>query len=1436
VIKPANILAKEQRMRATAANADELRKIEGIFHSALKCAPKELGAFLDSACGENELLRQKIEALLSSDQQATDFIEKPPTAFAARVIEDEATETDSLIGRTIGHYKITQHLGSGGMGEVYVALDTRSERKAVLKLLPARFTSDPERIKRFQHEARALVAFNHPNILTTYEIGEEESTYYIVSELIEGETLRQRLSRERLGLKEAIDITIQVASALSAAHQAGIVHCDVKPENIMLRRDGYVKVLDFGIAKLAAQELPSRIEPQEAISLVTTHVGSILGTVRYMSPEQARGERVDHRTDIWSLGVVLYEMVTGLPPFSGATPQDVISAALTSEPAPIVRQGTKVPFKLREIISRALRKDREERYDSMHEMREALQSLWHKLELSHESGGNNWLANPRRAAAIAVLILLAVSIAVFTLVHSRALRLATSAPRSIAVLPLDDRGASESDRYFAQGIQHELISQLSRIEDLKVISQGSTQRYQHGKRNPVEIAKQLGVNYLLEGSVERTGKAIRLEMHLSNPAVRAQLWTATYNRPLTDIFAVESEITTNVAGALEVRVSGDDAHAFASTPTHSSEAHELYLRGHYLAEKRDEQDVKKAIDLYEQAIEKDSTYALAYAGLAEAYVLLPGWGNETRIQRCYAIAKTAAQKAVAIDPTLPEAHIGLALAVVHQARDFTRAQEELERAIDLAPNSAYAHYLIGYLVYAAEGDLDHAIAEIKRAVELDPLSPIVNSNLGVCYLLAHRYQEGLAQLQKTQKLNPTVFFVYDHLGWALALTGHLDEAIETWKHGYSIGHHYQALAELAYGYAIKGDRDQALKVVARLRDLEQHGTRFWPLGHAYIELGLGNKQEAIAWLERGAAENDSAILSLIKTLPVLDPLRGDPRFEHLVAELVPKSSPVVEDKHGIAVLPFENLSDEKANAYFADGIQDEILTRLSKIADLKVISRTSTQRYKSSPASLREIAQQLGVGHVLEGSVQKAADKVRISVQLINATNDSHVWAETYDRKLIDTFEVESDVAQKIASMLEAKLTGQEKAAIAARGTENPQAYETYLRALALNNSQSDADNARMRDLFREAVQLDPNFAEAWSWLTVMESLRYFFPEESPAQKERARNAAETALRLAPDSADAIGSMGLYYYYVEKNYDEALRWLDRARAIAPNDWKSISATSLVKRRQGKLDETIALQERGAELDPLNVSIWMDLAWSYRGQRDFEHERAILDRALTISPNDANILAQKAETYLAAGDVEKSWQMVRDLKFGPTDNGVDIALRIVVARRDYDGAIRRITAMRESGKEPRLFQAVDRAVVGQLRFAQGGLVAAGALLHQAEGELAQLRDQHEGGMIVLDTLIQVEACLGRRDEVERIGEQLRVMRRLDKWTYPFADLCIATAYAQMGDADHAVSLLDNALHQTYAGAITPAYLRLDPRYDPIRNDPRFERLANEPGPR
>src|SRR5213592_1763433 len=410
------------------------QRIEEIFLAAVEQQPDQVSAFLDTACGGDAVLRREVEALLASDQRASRFIEKSTVGLATKIIENRQAKL--LIGQTIGHYKISESIGTGGMGEVYLATDITAGRKAALKLLPLRFTGDAERLKRFQQEARAVVALNHPNILTVYEIGEDHSIHYIASELIEGETLRDRLARGRMPLSEAVDVAIQVASALAAAHEAGIVHRDIKPENIMLRPDGYVKVLDFGIAKLAEEELPTSMPKNEALLLVETNLGSILGTVRYMSPEQARGGHVDKTTDIWSLGVVLYEMLTGHAPVTVDTPPDVMSSILEKEPRPLTKYTAHVPADLQQIISKTLRKDRCQRYDSAHELLQALKDLRRKLEADLErAAAPLWLRWARSPAAL--VLALTIAAVALALPFYRHRNLTTSSPpdKSIAVLP-----------------------------------------------------------------------------------------------------------------------------------------------------------------------------------------------------------------------------------------------------------------------------------------------------------------------------------------------------------------------------------------------------------------------------------------------------------------------------------------------------------------------------------------------------------------------------------------------------------------------------------------------------------------------------------------------------------------------------------------------------------------------------------------------------------------------------------------------------------------------------------------------------------------------------------------------------------------------------------------------------------------------------------------
>ena len=537
------------------------------------------------------------------------------------------------------------------------------------------------------------------------------------------------------------------------------------------------------------------------------------------------------------------------------------------------------------------------------------------------------------------------------------------------------------------------------------------------------------------------------------------------------------------------------------------------------------------------------------------------------------------------------------------------------------------------------------------------------------------------------------------------------------------------------------------------------------------------------------------------------------------------------DSKSIAVLPFESLSEDKNNAYFADGIQDEILARLCKIADLKVISRTSTQKYKSAPSNLREIAQQLGVANILEGSVQKAGDQVRITVQLINALNDSHLWADTYDRKMIDIFSVESDVAQKIAASLEAKLTGREKSEIAARGTNNPEAYDAYLHALALSNRQGIQDLGELIKFGRRAVELDPNYAQAWVLLAVGESQKYFYPEQTEAQLTRARTAAETAMRLAPDSAEGPAAMGVFNYYCLRNYDAALAQLQIAHERAPNDAHTLLAIGLVKRRQGKIEDSITVQQEAARLDPLNEDVWTNIGRGFRGLRRFEEARTEFERARSIGPNDLEIPAQIAETYVAQGDLATAWKIMEPLSFPPTERGFGTKFFTLIFQRRFDEAERMISRAMTGKDLPPLFRTISHSALASLRIARGDRAGAQPLLSQAESELNRLRADGDNSVLLRDALLGVEAELGHRDEVQTIANSLVETTRNDAWQFPREEEAIARAYVTLHDFDRALPLIEHALHMPAVESLTTAYLRLDPLWDPIRNDPRFQKLTN-----
>jgi serine/threonine protein kinase len=721
-----------------------LQTIKEIFHAALDCEPHQLNAFLDETCAGDEVLHAKVEALLASHRQAGNFIEAPVAALAASIFENGCA--DVLLGQTIGHYKISKRIGSGGMGEVYLASDINAGRKAALKLLPTQFTGDAERMKRFEQEARAVVGLNHPNILTIYEVGGDSSLRYIASELIEGETLRQCLGRESMQLSEAVEIAIQVAGALAAAHEAGVIHRDVKPENIMLRPDGYVKVLDFGIAKLAEQEVPVTMAEEEALLLVETNLGSVLGTVRYMSPEQARGAPVDRRTDIWSLGVVLYEMVTGHAPFTGDTPGEVMSSIREREPLPLTSYVAHPSAELQQIINKTLRKDREERYQNAKEMLEALKNLRHKLEFTAESERStktpSWLRWTRSAAALALVLLVAAFALALPFYRHRNLTTSLPPEKSIAVLPFENLSKDEENAFFAGGVQDEILSDLAKIADLKVISRTSVMQYKTGaERNVREIAKTLGVSHVVEGSVQRAGGRIRVSAQLIDARTDNHLWAEHYDRDFSDVFAIQTEIAQQIANQLQAKLSPEESAVIAERPTADLVAYAYYTKAKEMDMltnwEGDEKKLNQKVELLEKATQRDPNFAIAYCALAKTQVDL---GDVTEDHKKHLeLAKKAAEAALRVRPDLCEAHLELAR-YFFCVFDYDRAREELTIVRRKLPNNTEA-LTIEARIGRHENRWDASLANFQKASELDPRNGDVAGYLRQIYFEMRRYNE-----------------------------------------------------------------------------------------------------------------------------------------------------------------------------------------------------------------------------------------------------------------------------------------------------------------------------------------------------------------------------------------------------------------------------------------------------------------------------------------------------------------------------------------------------------------------------------------------------------------------------------------------------------------------------------------------------------------------
>ena len=789
-----------------------------------------------------------------------------------------------MIGKIISHYKIMEKIGEGGMGEVYKAEDTKLGRFVALKFFPADLRADEEKKERFIREAMTTSQLDHANICTVHEIDEtNDGRMFICMSLYEGGTLTEKIKDGPLQLEEVIDVSIQVAQGMEKAHEKGIVHRDIKPQNLIETNDGVVKIVDFGLAKLIGQK-------------DLTQEGITVGTVGYMSPEQARGEEVDQRTDIWSLGVVIYEMVTGQLPFKGEYAQAVIYSILSEEPEPITSLRSKIPLEVERIVNKCLSKKCADRYQHLDELIADLRGLKERMHTEEVSSTKR--AVSRRAARKRSLRFIALGILLVVLIImsgyfffdkknqprvSQEESLTAESNSSIAVLPFKDVSLDQQQEYFCDGMVDELINALTRIEGLSVVSRTSSFQFKGKDIDVREIGDKLNVKTVLEGSVRKADDMLVINTKLINASDGYILWEEKYTEKSKDIFAIQEKIARQVVRALKIKLGAKQKIPLIKRYTENSEAYTFYLRGRYCWSRRMPEDLKKGIEFFRMAIDEDPNYALAYVGLADSYHLLATY-SVLPPKEAFPRAKKAALRALEIDDDLGEAHNSLAAIKLLYEWDWQAAEKEFKRAIALNPKFNTAHEW--YAIYLSiTNKIDEAIAEMKRAAELEPHSTSPHIGIGRHLYFAKKFDASKEHLQYAIKLDPNSFYAHAHLGQTYIMKSMYPEAITHFKTAVMLTGEKAPgmLSGLGYAYAVSGKQKEAQKILNEL--IERSNQSYVPpIYIAGIYVALEDNDRAFEWLEKAYLYR-SELLIYLNIEPMFDPIRDDPRFDDLVKKV-----------------------------------------------------------------------------------------------------------------------------------------------------------------------------------------------------------------------------------------------------------------------------------------------------------------------------------------------------------------------------------------------------------------------------------------------------------------------------------------------------------------------------------------------------------------------
>jgi eukaryotic-like serine/threonine-protein kinase len=1230
------------------------RQVEDIFQTALDLPAERRASYLSEACAGDLTLQDEVVSLLASHPGEYVFEDLIPADMPVKAPDSLNDDYDPLIGRRVGAYRIEREIGRGGMGAVYEAVraDKEFTKRVAIKLVKRGMDTDFI-LRRFRKERQILAGLDHPNIARLLDGGTtDDGLPYFVMEFIEGLPLYRYCDEKHLNISERLKLFRLICDAVHYAHEKQVVHRDIKPSNVQVTCDGVPKLLDFGIAKLLNPDLAADITHDPTATAMR------LMTPEYASPEQVQGAPITPTTDVYSLGVLLYELLSGHRPYRlvSRAPHEIARVICEEPPAPlsmivaqprdllplgkdestlehiysaraatieILRRDLSGP--LEDIVMRALRKEPEWRYQSAKQLRDDITSNLEGRPLAN-------LPTPPYDA-------------------TRLKLSPASSEMALAVLPMkliDLPGSESGADYLGTGLADALITRLSAIQRFAVRPTSSVLRYT-AEADPLLAGRELGVAFVLDGRIRHAGERIRVTVQLLDVRDGTAAWAGQFDEKFTDVLTLEDTISAHVAEAIVPHLTGDERLKLAKRGTNDPQAHEAYLRGRFYWNRFTEEGFAKAIVCYHQAIAIDPDYAVAQAGVAEYYNWL-GIYSVLPFRECAIAAYEAAATAVAIDPLLAEAHCALGQAKLSRDFAWDSAERQLFRALELNPNYAPARTWYAFQL-AMEGRFTEALREAHAGLLLDPFSIISRFCLVWCSYHAHRFEEALAVCRERLRVEPNNAMILFGSSYLLSALGQHEEAIAAAEKSVAaMGKASHTLARLAAACAAGGHTEKAEAV---LREMEQLATRrnISPYHLALVQCALGRTEAALELLEQTFEAKDAWVLWLAVD-PELDALHGHPRFDELLRKLnhrlaslpsLPTESTVVGQ--ALAVLPFKVLTapiENTGDEYLGVGLADAVITRLSNVRRLVVRPTSSVLRYRGVMIDPMDAGRELNVNYIIDGSLRRVGDRLRVTAQLLNVAEGVTQWAEQFDEQSTDVLQIEDSISQRVTRALLPQLTGDERTQLSKRGTDNGEAFESYLRGRYYWSTYTESGLARAIECYHRAIELDSSYALAYTgvadyynWLGVFGIKD--FKECSAAAKQ----AAQKAIELDSAAAEAYSALG--FATVTRDFDWAIAEANHRRAIEinPNYATGHHWYSFHLQMVGRFDEATREMLRARELDPLSPSVLQGLGWCYYQARRFEESISIYQNMLDTVPDFSYGLATYAWTLRGAGRAEEA---------------------------------------------------------------------------------------------------------------------------------------------------------------------------------------------------